>query len=229
MSLRVATYNIRGGLGTDNVRSIPRITEVLRTLEADIVCLQEVHQNLPWSGFANQPRRLRRLLGADVIFQRNLSLWFGGFGNAVVTTLPVLQVTRHTLPGGREPRGCLDVVLQTSLGELKVLCTHLGLSDGERRRQVIRLAEIVRASQVPVVLCGDFNEGPQAGNLRMLLEASGLRDAGVGSGFTYPSDAPRARIDFILHSEELSAEGLCVSPSIASDHYPIISKIKRQI
>ncbi|MEO7720093.1 MAG: endonuclease/exonuclease/phosphatase family protein [Capsulimonas sp.] len=226
MSLRIATYNIRGGLGMDDVRSLPRIAEVLHTLEADIVCLQEVHQNLPWSGLANQPRRLKHLLGSEVVFQRNLSLWFGGFGNAIVTKAPVLHVKRHALPGGREPRGCLEVRLQTNLGELKVLSTHLGLSDGERRRQVMRLAEIVNADRTPVVLCGDFNEGPDAGNLQFLLEQTGLRDAGVGGDFTYSSDAPRARIDFVLLSETLSEDGLWVAPSIASDHYPVISNIK---
>ncbi|BDI31388.1 hypothetical protein CCAX7_34390 [Capsulimonas corticalis] len=227
MSVRIATYNIRGGLGVDNVRSLPRIADVIRGLDADVVCLQEVHQNLPWSGFANQPRRLGKLLGANVLFQRNLSLWFGGFGNAVATTAPVIHVRRHALPGGREPRGCLEVRLETRVGALTLFSTHWGLSDGERRLQALRVAELVRAAQTPVVLCGDFNEGPDAGNVRLLLEEAGLQDAGAGGGFTYPADAPRARIDFILHDDLLSADGFQVKPAIASDHFPVFVNFKR--
>ena len=35
--MRIVTYNIRGGLGTDRVRSIRRIADVLRSVDAEVI------------------------------------------------------------------------------------------------------------------------------------------------------------------------------------------------
>ena len=39
--MRIVTYNTRGSLGMDDVRSTPRIAETLRPLSADVICFQE--------------------------------------------------------------------------------------------------------------------------------------------------------------------------------------------
>ena len=53
--MRIVTYNTRGSLGMDGLRSTRRIVETVRAVSPDIVCFQEIHQRLAWSGREDQP------------------------------------------------------------------------------------------------------------------------------------------------------------------------------
>ena len=220
--MKIVTYNIRGGWGSDGVRSTERIAEVLLGLSPDIVLLQEVHQRLPQTKFVDQPSRLQMSLGMPLIFQANLRLGVGGYGVAVATRYPICQVQNHLLPSVREQRGVLQVTLEVEGEPLTVFCTHWGLSGAERERQAARLAELVRDVSGRVVVGGDFNERPDAAGIRSLLTQTGLSDADAAQNrLTYPADAPEARIDYFFYSPEITL--LEVSPvlSLASDHFPL--------
>src|SRR5262245_11429058 len=108
--MRVLTYNIRGGLGMDQRRSIERIGAVIQDAGADVVGVQEVHQRLPQSGLADQPRRLEHATGMCCLFGPALSLGVGRYGNAVLTRMPARRRVRWPLPGEGEPRAALEVV-----------------------------------------------------------------------------------------------------------------------
>lgn len=222
--MRVMTYNIRGGWGTDGRRSTERIAEVVIDARADVVCLQEVHQRLPQSRFVDQPARLQALLGLPVTFQANLRLGVGGYGLAVVSRFPVQTVQNHLLPSVREQRGVLQVALATPNGPLTVFCTHLGLNSDERLRQAARLAALVAETPGPSLVCGDFNERADAPGLRLLLERTGLGDADAARNRpTYPADAPDARIDFILSPPTLTLQSAAPIDTQASDHLPLVA------
>ncbi len=69
-AMRVMTYNIRGGLGMDGGGTrADRRSRARR--EPDIVCFQEVHRRLPWSGYTTS-RGACRALGDAVRFQANV-------------------------------------------------------------------------------------------------------------------------------------------------------------
>ncbi len=224
--MRVMTYNIRGGLGTDGRRDIRRIAGVVRAWEPDVVCFQEVHQRLPWSGFADQPRRLRSLLGRAFVFQANVRYLFGvgGYGLGIATAYPVLRVVRCHLPSHGERRGVLQVEMGTPAGPLTVLCTHWGLKREERARQAAKMGEWLGRVERPVVVCGDLNETPETDAVQRLVSVSGLRDAGADRNEpTYAADDPKARIDVILHSPDLALHRTVVIESQASDHYPLLA------
>ena len=223
--MRVMTYNIRGGWGIDGQRSTERIAEVIREQAPDILCLQEVHQRLPQSRFVDQPARLQKALGLPVIFQANLRLGLGSYGLAVVTRYSVNTVQNHLLPSVREQRGVLEVHLTTEMGLLTVFCTHWGLNGPERERQAARLAELVNTASGSVLVCGDFNERPDALGMRSLLSATGLQDADSSQNrLTYPADTPEARIDYILYSPELSMNAVFPVETSASDHLPLVAE-----
>jgi endonuclease/exonuclease/phosphatase family metal-dependent hydrolase len=42
MQMRIATYNVHRCVGRDGVQAPQRITEILRSIKADVVALQEV-------------------------------------------------------------------------------------------------------------------------------------------------------------------------------------------
>ena len=209
----------------DGRRSAERIAEVILAQNADIVCLQEVHQRLPQSRFADQPGQLEKLLGLPVTFQANLRLGIGGYGLAVISRYPVGTVQNHLLPSVREQRGVLEVRLDTPNGPLVIFCTHFGLNSEERLQQSAKLAELVLSASYPVIVCGDFNERPDSAGIQSLLAQTGLSDADAAlNRRTYPVNALEARIDYVFHSPSLICESLSVIETQASDHLPLVAE-----
>lgn len=207
----------------DGQRSAARIAEVILAQDADIMCLQEVHQRLPQSRFVDQPGQLQKLLGLPVTFQANLRLGIGGYGLAVASRYPVGTVQNHLLPSVREQRGVLEVRLDTPQGAVSLFCTHFGLSGEERAKQAARLADLVLGAAYPVIVCGDFNERSDAPAVRLLLERTGLVDADAAQDrWTYPANALEARIDYIFHSPSLECREVRVVEAQASDHLPVV-------
>ncbi len=226
--MRVMTYNIRGGLGMDGQRSAERIAEVILAQDADIVCLQEVHQRLPQSGFGDQPKQLEKMLGLPVTFQANLRLGLGGYGLAVISRYPVGTVQNHLLPSVREQRGVLEIRLDAPSGPLSLFCTHFGLSGAERVKQAARLAELVLSASYPVIVCGDFNERSDAPAVRLLRERTGLADADATlDRWTYPVNALEARIDYLFYSPSLICKSVDIFDTDASDHLPVVGEFTR--
>ena len=162
ISLRAATYNIHGFVGTDGCRQPDRIRRVLEEIKADVVALQEV------DCFETTVKMTSQWIGeihscpfktiAGPTFLRSPE---APFGNALVTHLEVDDVRKVDISvPGKEPRGIIDVSLQKDGLPFRVLATHLGLKWAERKEQLQRLKEQIMAgpTDVPVILLGDLNE-----------------------------------------------------------------------
>lgn len=228
--MRVITYNTRGSLGMDGLRSTPRIAQVIRQLTPDVVCFQEIHRRVLMSGSEDQPAVLSSRLGRAFVFQSNLSIGLGGYGVGVAYRGELRRRHEHLLPSKKEQRGALEVHLQEVGGfqRLAVVCTHWGLDAEERKDQARALAEIVKSIASPVVVCGDFNENASGAAMQMLLESTGLLDADTSQNRpTFLSDNPTTRIDFILHSPDLIVRNVEVISSLASDHLPVLVDFDR--
>jgi endonuclease/exonuclease/phosphatase family metal-dependent hydrolase len=96
----------------------------------------------------------------------------------------------------------------------------------------IEQAKILRSdaerSPYPVLIVGDMNTTPVSYTYRILQR--GLRDAFLESsdgqlGHTFIKKRFGVRIDYILHSKDLSASGLDVQHVDYSDHYPVLATI----
>lgn len=232
--MRIVTYNIHGGVGTDGHRTIERIAEVLRGIAADVVCLQEVHQHMPQSLFADQPRGLGRLLGGRVLFHAVSRFGIGRFGNAIITSLPVRSIGRHRLNNDRERerfamrwerRGLLEVVLDAPSGPLRIMTTHWSLNATDRMTAASTVAEMMSGREVPAVLCGDLNATSDGPEIRRLAEEGGLIDAAARRPEpTFPANGPTARIDYVWHSPALGKPDVRVIQTQASDHLPLVAE-----
>ncbi len=228
--MRIITYNTRGSLGMDGLRSTPRIAQVIRHLTPDVVCFQEIHRRMAQSGGEDQPSVLANALGRPFVFQSNLNLGFGRYGVGVAYRGDLHHRREHMLPSKTEQRGALEVQLRNVAGfaRLTVFCTHWGLDAEERSNQAVALAQSVRAVGHPVIVCGDFNENAEGPAVRSLLEATGLQDAdSVLNRPTFLSDNPTIRIDFVLHSADLVVRNVEVIASLASDHLPVLVDLER--
>jgi len=181
-SFTVLTLNI-WNLGDPWDRRAAVIEQALRSLQPDVVCLQEV---LCYEGL-DQAARLADPLGYRVSFGRDGDAPYP-FGNAILSPWPALRTAVTALPRGAtdENRSALLALLDSPYGRLPVCVTHLNwrLDDGPTRmRQVVHLVDFLDAevseAELPAVLAGDFNAEPDADEMRALRGLTPLAGRGV--------------------------------------------------
>jgi endonuclease/exonuclease/phosphatase family metal-dependent hydrolase len=224
----VASYNIHQCKGADGRRDPRRIAEVIQSLGAQVIALQEVDS---WPGPGVEPVQMEFLadtVGLHAISGPTIERQDGHYGNALLTRLPIVDVRKLDLTVyRREPRGALDVRLDAGDATLRVIATHLGLLPSERRYQVQRILETVEEDDRTVtVLLGDINEWFVAARaLRWLHARFG---AGAG-GRTYPSWLPLFKLDRVWVRPTTALAGFRVHATpvtrCASDHLPVTASI----
>jgi len=225
-SLRLATWNIHMAIGSDGRRDLSRISQVIRQLQADVIGLQEVDNQIERD--RDDLQFLAEQTGMEVIAGPTMQRTRGDYGNALLTQLPVRKVKRHDLSfKQREPRGLLIAELDWQGKSLQVAVTHLGLRPGERRNQVRRIcSHLAEEEQKPLVLMGDLNEWFIWGRpLRWLQRHFGT----ISSPATFPARWPVFQLDHIL----VEPADCLVEKSVyrenpareASDHLPLVAKL----
>ena len=92
-----------------------------------------------------------------------------------------------------------------------------------RAVQARKVADHIRKSPYPVIVCGDFNDTPVSYAYRKVRGI--LKDAFVESGWgisnTYNGVLPSIRIDYILFDQKIQAANYSRDKVIFSDHFPI--------
>ena len=243
--LRVATFNIRNGRALDGlVRSWPfrrrAVVAAIAALDADVVGLQEVYRfqlrsllrGLPRCASVGEGRSVRRRgehvpLLVDrgrVRVVEQTTRWFGDE--------PDRPGTR--LPGARFPRIATLAVLEVGGTRLQVVGTHLDARSPQHRARSVEQLVSWLDPTVPRVVLGDLNAGPDAPELRPLLDA-GLREAlpadagGTNHDFTGRTDG--ARLDHVLVSPEVEVLAAEIAHPgrggrLPSDHWPVVADLR---
>lgn len=116
----------------------------------------------------------------------------------------------------------------TGLVASRIIVGKLRKAFLEREYQAHTVADMIRQSPYPVIVCGDFNDTPNS--YAYFTISKNLQDAflkkGFGLGRTYSGIAPTLRIDYILASPSFSVQSFQCIRKILSDHYPVISKVR---
>ena len=189
MSLRIATYNIHKGVsGLGRKLRVHELRHALRSIDADIVFLQEVQDR-------NERLAARRkdypdgrqvdFLASDhyehSAYGMNAVYPHGHHGNAILSRLRIdhhrnHDISDHTL----EQRGLLHAVVELRAPgrhlPLHLINVHLGLFKGGRERQARFMIDFVRREipeSAPLVIAGDFNDWQRRVDV-MLREELGL-------------------------------------------------------
>jgi endonuclease/exonuclease/phosphatase family metal-dependent hydrolase len=237
--LRVATFNIHHGVGSDGILDLERVAATLETTSAQVVCLQEVDRH--WgrrSGHADQAGWLARRLGMDHAYCAVIDadpFNPGGarrqYGVATLTAFPIqhsLRTLFHPPVAAGEQRGLLDIGVDVDGLPLRVLNTHLEVgSQSERLAQAAAIRDAVRDSPVHVLMLGDFNAEPSSQEIGLvtqdLIDAWAV--AGVGRGLTFDAVTPHARIDYVLVPPSAEVRSAAVMATDASDHLPVVVEV----
>lgn len=223
MSFSVATYNVHCWVGGDGRYDPVRILRVLRQVNADILCLQEVT-------FPEKERidpeldKFTSMNGMKAICGPTFCRRDGYFGNLLLTGYPCARIERIDLSViDREPRGAIDVELDINGFRLRLIATHLGLRAFERRIQVKKLLRAIPKSDSNItILTGDFNEWFPASKVMRRLRA---RFGDSPALRTFPARFPLLPLDRIWVQPAHALTDIQVHDTplarIASDHLPL--------
>ena len=237
-TIRVLNYNIRYGRGMDDVLDLRRIADIILETDSDIVALQEVDVGVARSYRFDLMKVLSGYTGLEPVFYKNIPHQSGEYGNGILSRYPVFSSRNYhfIVEGGGEQRGLLQAEIDINGQKLVVMNTHLDHSPDETQRlmSVEQIVETKRAYRgMPVLITGDFNDTP--GSQTHLNMKEYFEDVwevlGEGDGYTFRSDGPDRRIDYVFYTNNLAGEtskqlrpvSIEVLDTQASDHLPILA------
>lgn len=221
-TLRVLTYNIQQGYSEDGVRNYMGQLEVMRSVNADIIGLQESDTNRIANGNADIVRYF-----AD---QLNMYAYYGPktvngtFGIALLSRYPLQSMRTFYMYSEGEQTATIEAILVLDGAPFNIFVTHLG--NGGPIIQQEQVLQVVNG-KAHVVLMGDFNFRPGTPQYALTLEM--LRDAW---SFYWPSGEhpsgidPQKRIDHVFVSYDLMIQDAGYLVSTASDHPALVVVIR---
>ena len=247
-SVKIVSYNVglfaHGQQDGQRLQTADSIAAWLRTLDADVICLQEFY--LPNS------------LGMDAWLHHTFPGYHpdyyvltgknGHAGNVTLSRLPVegkgkmvfekstnmALYTDVRFPGGlRRIYNCHFESYNISLRHIVGSMDEETAEDtGRKMRRSIRVRPLqvdavlqdIGGSALPSLVVGDFNDTPLSYTYHRLCR--GRRDsfvaAGSGFGATYREGWPLLRIDYLLFPKDLTLRTHETPKLPWSDHYPVL-------
>jgi endonuclease/exonuclease/phosphatase family metal-dependent hydrolase len=230
--LKVLHWNIHSWRDASGAPNLETIADLVRETEPHVVSLVEVDE--PW-GTPDTLRELATQIGYTWIFVPCFEFGDqppkGGFGNALLTTLPILAVQQWQLRwpptqyDGTEPSEARSVVFaKLEFEHSSVWCgsTHLPRSDAQARTNAVhRLMALTRKLDNHWLLCGDFNTPAES----WLDSDRSVLVCPEPPQPTYPAHEPVEPIDYCVASPGLRVEGEVLEVG-GSDHLPVVTWVR---
>ena len=237
MTFRIITYNIHKGIGGLDRRYRPeRIVETLTRYDPDIILMQEVDDLVPRSKHHCQVELFAEALQMNhYVFQRNVTLKQGHYGNAILSRFPLTGVHHLdvTIPFKKRRQALLaHCNLQKKDGSRRsmlIVNLHLGLSGLERKSQLRKVLknDVIQHAwrKTPLVIGGDYND--VWGTLgKRIMQPAGFACAGKRIR-TFPAALPMRALDHIFYRGDVRSHHVFAPRSQlarqASDHLPLVA------
>lgn len=245
INVKILTLNINGygeKHGKWNTRR-DLITEIIKRESPDVVALQACRRDARFDDGIDQVAQLATTLKHypySAFMPTGVSSEGVSEGNGFLSKLPLLKTTGQILP--LTPK-CDDQTLRLVMtgffdaGRGKTIAIHnchLSWVDSERISNVTHALPYIRATSagMATVVVGDFNGTSEREEIRR-FEQMGLEDTwrairGEEEGYTFESDSPSIRIDYVFTSSELEGEEIALvaassgSSTRLSDHLGVM-------
>lgn len=240
--LQIVTWNIERGTAYD------AILAELQRLDADVVFLQEVDWNCRRTQYRHVARDLATALEMNWVAAGEFQEIGEGrdgapalTGQAILSRFPIEKADVLKFAAQDRWRWSINPVQPRRGGRIALTARTAGMmlynthieSGGKQEIKRRQMAEILlhqsRMNETaPVVIAGDFNNGPLISSLELRsLSAARFDDAlgdVVGRG---PTSAGQSHpIDWIFSKNVAPLSGRVVSSTNASDHFPVMAAFK---
>lgn len=249
-SLRLVSLNLAHGrhdsfhqlfLSANTLRqNIDETALYIKTLDADLVALQEADGPSWWSGSFDHVDRLAKQAGFyNYVRAENVNNFMGDYGSAVLSQLPITEgfgfVFQPSPPTSNKGFSLAQVHWLTPGASephiIDVVSVHLDFSrDSVRQEQIdemkAMLAPRALGGRDSLIIMGDFNSEWLAHEymVERFAEKSALHvfEADSDQYNTYGSK----RLDWVLMSKNLEFVRYRVDDAKLSDHHVVITDIK---
>ena len=229
--IRVATYNIKHGRGMDGVLDLERTLATLKSLNADIIALQEVDDQARRSGGVDQASWLAKRLGMHAAYGAFMDFQGGRYGLAILSRRPILSRESWRLPEGNEPRVALATRIEVNTGQvITAVAVHFDWvkDDDFRYAQALETLRKIQTLDTPWIAFGDFNDVPGSRTLNAFekIGSNSMKDQSATA--TFPADHPTIEIDFIVTGPPNSwktASATVIPEGVTSDHRPVLTEL----
>jgi len=238
--MRLLLYNIRYATGIGPAFHLPLpgagylrssrqvlsgITDFIKTQDPDVVGLIEVDTGSIRTGMVNQAEYIARSMGHYSTFECKYGV------SSVNQMVPIVRKQGNAFLASPRVRGerfhyfdtgIKRLIIELELDEVAIFLVHLSLKFRHRQSQLRFLYDLLRKTEKPVIVAGDFNTYWGDHELYLFMQAAGLRNANARGLPSYPGNSPRKELDFILHSSAVRVSRFEIPDVHFSDHLPLI-------
>lgn len=232
--VKVMSYNIHAGIGIDGVYNLQHIADTIRNSGADVIALNEVHKNYDAStNYEDQVAWLANELGMYAEFQK--TTWKAAipasgnknreFGHAILSKYPIEVLNKRIYDAyTTHYHGLLETRIMVSDFPVLFYVTHLATDTALQRAQRQQLKEWMNQTYGTKILLGDLNATPANANILSLKETMVDAFESQPNAYTFKSNNPHSRIDYILGTSNITfSNSYVISTTQASDHFPIVT------
>ncbi len=204
---------------------LDEITAFIKSVDPDVVGLIEVDSGSYRSGRKSQVEKMADELGHFHAYCSKYatdSWWqripvYNKQGNAFLAKDSICNEKFHYFE-----RGMKKLVIELELEKVTFFLVHLALGYKARQAQILHLYHMIKETDRPYIVAGDFNAFMGETEIQLLMSASGLQNADKDMQPTFPSWKPRRHLDFILHSPKIRINRFEMPRVQLSDHLPLI-------
>lgn len=220
--MKIMTFNTQHCLNFISRKiDFDKVADEILFHKADIAGLNEMRGKGLLKDYIDQTKKLSQLTGMNYYFGR--AILVGGiapYGNALLSRYPVLSAETIIIPDPKKKTGhnsyetrCIIKAVIDAGEKYTVIITHMGLNEDERINAVNTL--LATAPRERCIIMGDFNCTPEGEELKRLFEEYNCSDV---EDFTFPSDNPQRKIDYIFTSKDIVLSDKGTSENVVSDH-----------
>lgn len=255
--IKIMTYNV--GVFERSENAVDSIVDVINKYNPDIVCLQEfrttkeydlsyINSKLPrmryrYIRYLTVTNKDSRKYGSGMAIYSKYRLIngqserFEGSSNGYISADVIMRkdtfkiINMHLQSSSINPNDVYDAIAiedkQKTIGLVKMLSS----SSIKRAEQAHKIAEEVKLSPYPVILCGDLNDTPASYTYR--IAKGDFKDAfverGEGLAYTYNGMLSLLRIDAVfVDDNRFKVLKYYSDPLRYSDHNPVIVELEKK-
>lgn len=223
-TLKIMSYNIRGGVGMDGIRDFNRSAVVINTIAPDIVALQEIDSVTARNGRVNTMEILGALTGMYPVFAPAIPYDGGAYGIGLLSKQKPIAVSRYLLPGREEGRA----LIVAEFDDYIFYATHFSLTKDDQLASLKIVDSLASSAAKPIFFAGDLNFTPKDEQHKLFTDLFTPLSADAP---TYPADKPNEHIDYIATGKvgAFYAKKVCayvVNAPTQSDHRPTVAVVQ---
>ena len=230
--VRVLTFNIYHGETMKGDFDLDLIAEVIKSVNPDLVALQEVDFKTNRAKKLDLPIELGLRTGLTPLFGKAMPYSDGEYGEGILSRYSFSSTKNHLLKAGidKEPRSALEVKVVIQSGDtIRFIGTHLDHTEEgkDRVNQARQLNKLFTKNDIPTILVGDLNAKPESESMQVFYEE--WTKSFSENIPTWPSDNANRKIDYVLFrpaNRWRVIETKVICDKVASDHCAVLSVLE---